>query len=192
MKRLITLLLKFSVKIVFWIGKLEKMNKFNCFTNNDYYILFNYTNTIDLYLDRKVSQSNICYLHGTIVRSKFGWAEETIIFGHNNTTKTDWPYYDEFKEYFIKDTKQVIKSHESFFESLMFKNITNVAVIGFSYSEIDFPYFDHIFNNVLKNRKRNLTVELHYFTERDLVKAKKYASRLNLLNYKFINDSKDL
>ncbi len=124
---------------------------------NDKVLSFNYTEFIEeLY---KVSETNICYIHGCRKNKK-----EKLILGH----KSDIDYgkieksphnmlidllqedamdiFSRYDEDITKNTSSIIESHQDFFKSLT--DIKNIVVIGHSLSEVDWDYFKEVAKNV--------------------------------------------
>jgi len=80
-------------------NKKNYLNKNILFSDNDYFISFNYTNTLEK-IYPNVSKSNICYIHGTI-------EEEELIFGNlsENIVDTTSDLNEENEKYCKSDIK---------------------------------------------------------------------------------------
>ena len=149
------------------------------------YLTFNYTDTLEsLY---EIPSDRITHIHGK-ARSN-----SQIIVGHNNKSKRNPEYTGEFwqakegvrerikaemdKNY--KDTSAIIRHHKQFFDALA--EITDIEVLGFSYSDIDYPYFAEIKKHVPLSAKWIFW----YYSDEDQIKAKSYAGRLGLMNFEY-------
>ena len=75
----------------------------------------------------------------------------------------------------IKDTNEIIRNHNSFYESL--KNVEQVIILGHSLSEVDMPYFDRVLNAVDRDKVK---WEISYHTDKDLERIKYFCNRYNI------------
>ena len=82
---------------------------------------------------------------------------------------------EEYYENTIKDTSEIIRKHNSFFESL--KNVEQVIILGHSLSEVDMPYFDRVMNAVDRDKVK---WEISYHTNKDLERIKYFCNRYNI------------
>ena len=127
------------------------------FTKDDYFITFNYTNTLEKIYH--IDKSQIYHIHGEI---------NDIIFGHNNCIKlrdrlTDvHEGYEEMPnnifnlnsmacnilEEFKKPIKDIIKkfSHSKFYSQI--KNIKKKIILGHSINDIDLSYYRFLFDKL--------------------------------------------
>lgn len=135
-------------------------------SNNDIYINFNYTNTLEYYY--AIEKNKILYLHGDA-----SLHEDMLILGHGidpenfvespekppeNATDEELMQWEEYmadkydyafesgkntiNQYFkqsFKNTAQVISSSKEFFSYL--GKVKEIIIIGHSLSEVDMPYF---------------------------------------------------
>lgn len=120
------------------------------------FLTFNYTDTLqEVY---HIPDSQILHIHGNVRRG------EEVIIGHNSTGE----YYPE-KQYemvdfknapfdvakeitaFRKPTTKIIETHRKWFESL--KEVEQITVCGFSFSDVDKPYVQEILRSVSKGSK---------------------------------------
>lgn len=134
---------------------------------------FNYTEFIeDLY---GVDKENVCYIHGCRRKEKYH-PKEKLILGHipgasDNDLVGDFElpkYKSPRKRYMVeaavdtaarnlswydeettKNCKDIIKSHQEFFDGL--SNVSRIIVVGHSLSPVDWDYFKKIIS-VNKNR----------------------------------------
>ncbi|MDE6441730.1 MAG: bacteriophage abortive infection AbiH family protein, partial [Clostridia bacterium] len=138
-------------------------------------LCFNYTEFVESMYN--IPKQNVCYIHGCRVKEK-GKPREPLILGHMlgasdssfefeeeeakylggyrrayaeiaRTQVID--YISEYDEDLTKDTAKIINNHEKFFSEL--KNTETVVVVGHSYSETDFDYFEKIKASTLGNVK---------------------------------------
>lgn len=125
-----------------------KKDFFNLIGENDFFLNFNYTDTLEqIYF---VSESNICYIHGT--------QHEKIYFGHGDfEDKTDEfmsdylgaeDYLLNIHEHLRKNTNQALNDNREFFESLTTSTIKEIYSFGFSFNEIDKIYLEEICKKV--------------------------------------------
>lgn len=136
---------------------------------NDMYFSFNYTHTLeDTY---GIPDNNIKHIHGRLFE---GGEPGNLMFGHENTTYEN----DDSKsvaEQVYKNVSEIITSNSEYFDNLSKMPIDTIKVFGFSYSEIDFPYFKKICH-ILPYAKW----EFGYNTDKDLKNAKRYADCLKI------------
>lgn len=129
-------------------------------------LCFNYTELVEMLYG--VSRENVCYIHGNRRKGKHG-RKERLILGHqpgaSDEAFEDYQYSPQksntYKKAMIalaqeniieqigfydndltKNTDEIIAAHQQFFMSL--GNTEEVIVIGHSYSEVDWPYFEEI------------------------------------------------
>ena len=135
---------------------------------------FNYTEFIEeLY---GVEKENVCYVHGCRRKEKYH-PKEKLILGHvpgagDNDLVSDYrlPNYKSSRKSYMahagvetagrnlswydeettKNCKDIIKSHQDFFEGL--GDVSQIAVVGHSLSPVDWDYFKKIIS-VNKNKK---------------------------------------
>lgn len=135
-----------------WIETVKiSNNKKNSFetlinTNEDLFFNFNYTMTLEsLYRCKK-----IWHIHGCVTN------EDKLVIGHGNDEKDYYiddklPDSDEAKSIIEelhrklrKNTRGLIEKNKPFFEELKLSNITGIYSYGFSFSDVDLPYVEHI------------------------------------------------
>ncbi|HEY5592415.1 MAG TPA: bacteriophage abortive infection AbiH family protein [Paludibacter sp.] len=156
-----------DLKILFtkWILQLELPYDAICkklqLNNNDFFINFNYTDTIEsLY---NIPSKNILYIHNKAIN-----IDSTLILGHSRNLKTIKSFceyindedtdvrdvegnkiLDSYFELTYKSTKEIIKQNILLFNSL--NTIDEIIVLGHSLSEVDLPYLKKIIQKI--NRK---------------------------------------
>lgn len=135
--------------------------------NKNYFISFNYSDS----LKRIYDFNHVCNIHGCAVEGK----EEKLVYGHKHID-TD----NEFILTTEKPVKEVITKHLD--ELKMFSKKTNgkIVVIGFSYSDVDFPYLQK-----LKELNEEKDWVFYYHTESDLSSLEKCLVELNLDKNKY-------
>ena len=149
---------------------------------NDLYLCFNYTETLELLYH--ISCSQIAYIHGR--RN----SDDGIILGHSNLLDvTD--YYDEENMFFqdeayeqivevaneeLKDTSMIIRYFEEFWNRV--KSVDRVVVYGLSYGEVDMPYLRKISEMVAEGTPWYLS----YYSCKDRVAAENLIKTLGLCN----------
>lgn len=168
-----------------WVTSIEKNNnatKKYELSKEDEYLSFNYTHT--LHRSYGINEKNIKYIHGCIGLGLID--SKQIIFGHkkcvgNSITQ---PLLDAT----VKDVDGIIANNRVFFDGLPKKNIDTIKVFGHSYSDIDFPYFQEI-HNQLPNAKWMFGC----YDKSDQTKAFEYIYNLQLKeSERKIMDSKDM
>lgn len=140
---------------------------------NGIYLSFNYTDTLNEVYN--IDLENIEYIHCFSACSLFGAADELII-GHNNS---DFNQSSLLKNTY-KNTKENIKKHKEWFNKLNKIDISEIIIIGFSYSSIDFEYFKKI-SELLPNANWKFT----YYNDNDKNNAKIYIEKMNLNEDKY-------
>ena len=136
------------------------------FSENDIFFSFNYTDTLGQVYN--IDFDKIKYIHKYAGAHYFG---EKLIFGHNNK---DFNEYEILRESF-KDVQNIIKENDNWFDKLNLIGIDCIEVIGFSYNNIDYPYFKRI-----KECCPNAKWILNWFNDDDFQKRKKYIETLKL------------
>lgn len=139
-----------------WISSIDiisvkKKKEFNnLIQDNDIFLTFNYTQTLELIY--KINPKNICHIH-----NKIG---EELILGHSDINPySDYDYNDDFwetnefkdrtHEYLKKDTKECYKNNINFFDKI--NNINKIYSYGFSYNKVDKVYIQEICKRINKN-----------------------------------------
>lgn len=84
-------------------------------------------------------------------------------------------FIEKYYEKTLKDTRQVLKRHTAFFDSL--NDVEEVIILGHSLSDVDMPYFERIMNVVDKKR---IKWEISYHTEKDLERINSFCREYNI------------
>lgn len=126
--------------------------------NSDFYINFNYTDT----LERVYGITNVLHIHGGIPSC----SDTPPIMGHGNKILIDQnraqakQYHEDsiewahsiykaianFAQSLYKDTDLIIKRNEPFFSSL--SSIDQVITFGLSFGDVDIPYLERILHEI--------------------------------------------
>lgn len=136
------------------------------FSLSDKFINFNYTLLLEEVY--KVKQENIVHIHGDVAQTYF---KENLIIGHGGEVK-DGDH--EIIKILKKDTIKNFKKFEDKIRSFL-RSTSEIVCVGFSYSDIDLPYFEYI-NAINTNIKWVFT----YYTQTDLENAELYIRKLKL------------
>ncbi|MGM9817374.1 MAG: AbiH family protein [Paludibacteraceae bacterium] len=152
-------------------------------STSDLYFSFNYTHT--LFDSYGIPLSNTKHIHGCVA-SQMCFGNEAIIFGHAQC------YGDVLAQRLLdnttKDVNGIKANNKSYFDSLSKKNIDTIKVFGHSYSDIDFPYFQEI-----RNQLPNAKWMFGCYDESDQTKAFNYIYNLQLKeSERELVDSKDM
>lgn len=147
-------------------SNLEVSPKFQL-SNNDKFISFNYTQVLELVYD--ISDANILHIHGCVEVDKF--KDDIFVLGHNKEINKDSP---EIIKVTKKDTSKVIVNNSQILKEFM-SQCDEVKIIGFSYSDIDLPYFIY-----LTNLNRNAVWNFGYYFDNDKEKIQKYITAMVL------------
>lgn len=136
---------------------------------DDKYFMFNYTHTLEEIYG--VSDNRIKYIHGCAGVGCY--ISEVIRFGHERKTgnKNEQLLLDAT----IKDVKRIIGENVDYFNDLKNCGIDTIKIMGVSYSDVDFPYFQEI-----RKKLPNAKWEFGYHTEDDRNRANEYLRKLNL------------
>lgn len=161
---------------------------------------FNYTEFIeDLY---GVDKENICYIHGCRRKEKYR-PKDKLILGHvpgagDNDIVGDYrlpKYKSSRKRYMVgaaidtaarnlswydeettKNCKDIIKSHQEFFDDI--SNVNRIIVVGHSLSPVDWDYFKKIIS-VNKN-KNNIDWYFSCHSPRNIENIKLFADAMDI------------
>ncbi|MDO5440565.1 MAG: bacteriophage abortive infection AbiH family protein [Erysipelotrichaceae bacterium] len=148
-----------------WIEDVEdeidvnlKREEFKDLSNDDIYLNFNYTSTLETVYGIK----NVKHIHGYVCDFN------DLIVGHGNDT-FDRTYFEKNDlamnaeqpieytfDYFRKKTNEIIDKNKEFFINL--SDVNEIFILGCSLNDIDKPYFIEIFKNVIPNSKVHLYV----------------------------------
>lgn len=174
-----------------------------------FFLTFNYSNTLErLY---SITDNNILHLHG-IAEKRFDFSKHpdycyepekkdtNIAFGHAfDPSKTlnikpinkginAWVEEEAienliiFFEETIKDTAQIINTHNSFFDTGFLNQFDKLIIIGHSFSDVDLPYFKKIATKAININECIIT----YYGEKNLNRIKK-DSNVFTCNKTYIN-----
>lgn len=124
-------------------------------SNNDYFLIFNYTNTVEKVFSIP-KKDNLCYIHGTVSNGN------NIVVGHGDINKSggsnldnDDDYIKEAEAALYKNTEQIFENHQAFFDNVEidFYNCKNneIYVYGWNCSDSDKYYLNKIINIVNGN-----------------------------------------
>ena len=164
----------------------ETHNQLLNLTKNATFLNFNYTNTLQKIY--KIKKSKILHIHGSL---KY---PNSIVLGHSwkptNNKYLDTPYdqgdldvrvmegNELIEQYFnstFKPTKKIIKENKNFFSKL--KKIDKIYVLGHSFSDIDFKYFQVIVKQI---SKKDVCWIVSYYTLEDKEKYKQQFKELKI------------
>lgn len=162
-----------------------------------FFITFNYTEILEKVY--KIPISNILHIHNKVgEKLVFGHGKKSEDFnvkkalygdekafldidedGNIESSEVGHEMFAEnevcaFYEKMRKHTEKIIPTLRSFISSI--SNIDEVIIIGHSYNEIDFPYFEEIGKIIDSNTKWIL----HYFSEKDKKSAEAIMNKLKI------------
>lgn len=126
---------------------------------NDLFLTFNYTNVLEKIY--KIPSTNILHIHGGLPP----YCYEKPVLGHGNydaievckenienaehefdeAASSIYGAIADFYRNTLKDTYKILSNNLSFFNKL--GNIDNIKVIGHSFGQVDYPYFQQIISN---------------------------------------------
>ena len=146
------------------------------FSNESFFLTFNYTDTLEkLY---HVPKQNICHIHGMIYQDLIiGHGDKNSKLSNESTIGVD-EEINSVHQFLYKNTNKIIKNNKTFFDKL--SNIDEIYFIGWSFSDIDIEYLNHIIN-IVGNKK--VIVHFTVFDSKDSNKISKMESKLSSLNY---------
>ena len=146
--------------------------------NTDYYINFNYTDT----LERVYQLNNVFHVHGGIPTCSFtppimGHGNRFLITDNKEKAKAyyedgiEWAYsahkaIAKFTESLYKDVDRIILNNDHFFSQLTC--VDRVICLGISFGDVDVPYLQRILDEV--DPKTEWTA--YYYTPDDLKRLK--------------------
>ena len=184
-----------------WVNTLELPSKRHCLRRIDKYaqfMTFNYTRTLEEVYE--IEESCVEHIHGVV-----GGRGEFVI-GHGTTVEqlinrdldshlfisdpdkdegedsARLKIYDVLEDEMKKPVYEIIQEKKVFFNSL--SGVQKVVIIGMSYSSIDLPYLDRVFEVTGKR----VEAVLGWHSKRDKENAGKYIQNAQLANarlYKF-------
>jgi hypothetical protein len=157
-----------------WINQIElfdskpiKIFKKLIDNNNDLFLTFNYTMT----LEKLYNVKNVFHIHGQ--------QGGKLIFGHGNPDDYFDNYIDNYtgSEYYMtelqhelkKDTSKVIQQHKEYFNTL--GPLDEIYSFGFSFSKVDLVYIEEICQSSTKNTT-------WYLNEFDRLKFKEFKDKI--------------
>jgi hypothetical protein len=161
---------------------------------------FNYTEFLeDLY---GVEKENVCYIHGCRRKEKYH-PKDKLIIGHVpgagdddlvsdfrlpkykssrkremveaaiDTAARNLSWYDEET---TKNSKDIIKNHQEFFDGL--SNVSQIIVVGHSLSSVDWDYFKKIIS--LNKNKNNIEWYISCHSVSDIESIKRFADAMGI------------
>jgi hypothetical protein len=155
--------------------ELDGLNKRTSFiqeSNQDIFINFNYTTTLENVYD--IPRRNVLHIHGVVD------SEVDLVLGHSNSDRITYffekyreflnqfdeqraPIYNALAEYCSKTYKDVNKYIHQLIP-LNFDSIQKVMIIGHSLSTVDLPYFKEIKESIGEEVEWNI----YYYCENDI------------------------
>lgn len=131
-------------------------NKIGIIKDNDFFLIFNYTNTIEKVFSINCKE-NLCYIHGSVLNN------DDIIVGHGEKTKTkgtnlvtEDDYIREAEAVLYKNPGAIIKNHKNFFDAIKNNfskdNYNEIYVYGWNGRGVDEEYLRKI-KSIVKSCK---------------------------------------
>ena len=184
------------------LGKPIKKYKLKLPTNT-FFLTFNYTDTLQDYY--KISSDNILYIHGresigdSLIFGHSGnpyhITEGTELEYPEPPNKLDPEDYEQWIEqnsddYFVisarqaaqhaiyefkKPTEELISKYRIFFGRC--SNLESITFLGLSFSSVDIPYLDAIFNHI---DLKNIKITAYYFSGQDFKSITSFMNRYNI------------
>lgn len=143
--------------------QVEQTKILNCFSSEDRFITFNYTDTLERVYG--IDDQHLLHIHGKATD------KASIKIGHNYRPQQQMPR-DKYDYLFAtyKNTKRIYQENNAFFQSL-YRNreITDIYVLGCSFSSVDKCYFRHLESSI---RNCNWHISLHNFGLKDTMLEK--------------------
>ncbi len=136
------------------------------FNETDRFFSFNYADTLGCVYG--IDFDKIKYIHKYAGTHFFG---EKLIFGHNNKKFNGYEILQES----YKDVAGIIEENKDWFDELALIGIDVIEVIGCSYNDIDYPYF-----NMIKDCCPRAKWILNWYSNNDFQKRKIYIETLKL------------
>lgn len=190
-----------------WIESLQisKVKKSYKLDKSASFITFNYTEVLERVYN--VPSSNILHIHNKVGEELvFGHGKKSEDFNDKKTLYGDEKAFldidedgniesnevghEQFAENAVrafydkmrKHTEEIVPKQLDFIKNI--SNISEIIVLGHSYNEIDFPYFEEIGKTIANTTKWTL----HYFSDKDKQSAEKIMNELkiedSLIEYK--------
>ena len=176
-----------------WIKTIEVPKKetfIDGLDRNAVFFTFNYTRTLEDFYG--INESRVVHLHGSVDGSNFVFGHDSMGDGVSDYALEDAReigmdadlYMDmvhvkmsgEFSDVFRKPVTEVMERHRKNFEALA--GIEEMAVLGFSYSDIDMPYL----RRIIEVTGDDIKVTLGYHTFWDANHALAFAEALGFCN----------
>ncbi len=181
-----------------WVSKLNNTpveRMFNLPIENVLYFSFNYTNTLERVYG--ISDNQIIKIH--VMNGNDDDSKNVYIFGNREERKNacienaEIDYLDQeskqtlyaihmIQHRLYKDCMMLLGGHE---DQLCYDNISDIDVMGCSFNEIDYPYFETIKANVSQSTRWHL----FWHKENDKTQAERYKDFLQLDNCDLIHDT---
>lgn len=205
-----------SEKLEQWFYSVEISNvpiiDKNIFSENDVFINFNYTSTLEELYDIDINK--ILYIHGNLIYDPqliIGHGNNEIInevynnYGYLEDDDRKKPLFDEMVSYHKTSRKKVnelIEENSDFFNQDIV-NISEIFILGLSLSDIDLPYLIEIKNNV-KGKEINWNISYYKEEEKSFLQQQLksigirckniqfFRINWNLDNEKYISSLKDM
>ncbi|MDW3910801.1 AbiH family protein [Staphylococcus saprophyticus] len=168
-----------------WINSIDEHStrRTRLFKNDDLFLNFNYTKTLQKNYRFSVCNKNINHIH--VLKNK---CNKQYHYGHgeNFIKEVESPGLDNEKINFFglntkKDTKNIIQNNKRFYEKLQKSKIKELFFWGFSLSEVDKPYIEKIFEDN-KSTITKVYLSKYQFYSRDKVKFVEFLKKYNLEN----------
>lgn len=166
-----------------WINSIDENStkRTSLFKNDDLFLNFNYTKTLQKNYRFSVCNKNINHIH--VLKSK---CNKQYHYGHgeNFIKEIESPNLNNTKVNFFglntkKDTENIIQNNKCFYEILQKRNIKEVFFWGFSLSDVDKPYIEKIFDDNKGTIKRVYLCK-HQFESSDKVRFVNFLNKYNL------------
>jgi hypothetical protein len=181
-------------------------NRFTCFSKNDDFITFNYSQTLEYVYG--INVNSIIYLHNKAVGYIGSHNDDNhsdIVIGHNVKEHYDKQYrsqgnigikelfcedaFEESKRYYselFKDTKSNFPKLERIIKNA--KNYNEIYILGHSLSDVDIEYFKYITGKIPINASFYITY--YGSTEKPVIEQKAKEFLHSRSNVKFVDLSK--
>lgn len=162
------------------------------FNDNDEFVTFNYTNTLEY--KYKIDREQVLHLHGS-ADGDIG----DLIYGHNDSSFYDYIYEvttfgksnndfdveDELSKKIAEESKKLTKPTQEIIQknyNKLTKNYGQIIFIGHSYSKVDSPYL-----NIIIDANPNSNIIFHCHDEKTKNKLKENLDIKNNESFKILN-----
>ena len=190
-----------------WIESLQisKVKKAYKLDKSASFITFNYTEVLERVYN--VPSSNILHIHNkvgeelvfghgkksedfNVKKALYGDEKAFLDIDEDGNIESNEVGHEQFAENAVsafydkmrKHTEEIVPKQLDFIKNI--SNISEIIVLGHSYNEIDFPYFEEIGKTIANTSKWTL----HYFSDKDKQSAEKIMNELkiedSLIDYK--------